>query len=63
MHQLNRHVRGFHYKQRPCVHSALIQGQNVRERVLPFTEILEAKNNASIKLIAAELGAPPRSQT
>jgi hypothetical protein len=35
----------------------------VRERVLPFTEIFEAKNNASIKLIAAELGAPPGGQT
>jgi hypothetical protein len=31
----------------------------MRERVLPFAEISEAKNNASIKLIAAELGVPP----
>jgi hypothetical protein len=35
----------------------------VRERVLPFTEISEAKNNASIKLITAELSAPSGGQT
>jgi hypothetical protein len=35
----------------------------VRERVLTLAEISVAKNNASIKLITAELGASPGGQT